>query len=94
MNKYKKYLSKKEYIIFLLALIITLSSFSYAFFLSIDTFNNNIATTECFNITLQDKNDIYLDKTYPLSEEEGTNLRPYTFTIKNVCKESADYQVN
>ena len=94
MKNFKINLSKKEYIIFVIALIITLLSFSYAFFMSTDMFGNNIATTECFKLTLVDSNDINLDKTYPMSEGEGSNLTPYTFTIKNVCNLTADYQVN
>ena len=93
-EKIKKYLSKKEYIVFIIALIITISSFSYAFFISSDILGNNVATTECFKITLEDSNDINLDKAYPISESEGSSLTPYTFTIKNVCNKVADYQVN
>ena len=94
MKKIKEYLSKKEYIVFIIALIITISSFSYAFFISSDILGNNVATTECFKLSLEDSNDINLDKAHPISESEGSSLTPYTFTIKNVCNKVADYQVN
>ena len=35
-----------------------------------------------------------MDESFPLTEEEGERLKPFEFTIKNVCKMSADYQVN
>ena len=93
-EKLKKYLSKKEVIVILVLLIITLSALSYAFFISYDITGSNIARTECFKLTLQGNNDISLQDAYPMSESEGSQLTPYTFTIKNVCNMSADYQVN
>ena len=95
MKKVKEYLTKKEYIIFTLALvIIMLSSFSYAFFYSTDDTEEQIVTTECFKVTFVDENDINLDKAYPISNSEGSLLTPYTFTIKNVCQKAGEYQVN
>ena len=95
MKKLKEQLSKRQYIIFILSLIIVLLlTFSYAFYLNTDNTLENISTTECFKLTLNDSNDINLDKTYPISDEEGSLLNPYTFTIKNVCNKAGDYQVN
>ena len=41
-----------------------------------------------------DQNDINIDKSYPLTDSEGNQLIPYTFTVKNVCNRSADYEIN
>ena len=95
MKKIKKYLSKKEYIIFALSLvIILLSTFSFAFYYSVDSTQESIVTSECFKLSFEDQNDINLDKAYPLSDSEGSNLKPYTFTIRNVCNKAGNYQVN
>lgn len=32
-----------------------------------------------------EKKDINLDKTYPITDDEGKKLTPYSFTIKNTC---------
>ena len=94
MKKNGFHLTKVELIVFLIALIVTVSSLTYAFFLSIDEIDNNTATTECFKLSFEDSNDIDIKYAYPLSEEEGNSLSPYVFTIKNTCKNTASYQVN
>ena len=49
----------------------------------------------CFEITLNDEqDDIKLESAYPISDEEGNNLVPYTFTITNTCDTYAYYQIN
>ena len=94
MKKFKEYFTKKEFIFVVVALIITLSALSYAFFVRIDETGSNIARTECFKLTLQGNNDINLQDAYPMSEQEGAALTPYTFTVRNICNTTADYQVN
>ena len=55
---------------------------------------NTIAST-CFQISFtEDTEAIQLEKTYPLTDEEGKTLTPYTFTITNTCDDYASYQVN
>ena len=98
MNKIMKVFNKSikiKILILCLLLIIGIAiGYSFAFFLSSDDIDNNIATSACFKLTFEDKDEINLDKTYPLSEEEGSALTPYEFKIKNVCNGAAEYQVN
>ena len=95
MKNIKKYLSKKEYILFTISLmVVIISSFSYAFYYNVDMSSENVVVTDCFNLTFQDQNDINLEGAYPLTEQEGSNLKPYTFTITNVCNSIEEYQVN
>ena len=95
MKKLNMIFTKKQLIILCISLvIIVLSSFSYALFLSIDNRDEDIVTTECFKLSFEDSNDINLDKAYPMSDSEGNQLTPCTFTIKNVCNRAGDYQVN
>ena len=68
---------------------------SYAYWqLTLQQTNTNVVTTDCFNITFTDSNDINLQKAYPITDEEGKTLTPYTFTIENTCDGPASYQIN
>ena len=51
--------------------------------------NPNNLTTTCFNVSFSEgSNSINLPATYPMSDESGGNLSPYTFTITNTCTTS------
>jgi len=43
---------------------------------------NNIDST-CFSLSLSDSNPINLTNAYPITDDEGKELTPYTFTITN-----------
>ena len=56
---------------------------------------NNIAGSKCFKLELSNaKNEINLTNMYPISDEEGRKLTPYSFTITNTCDMLAGYTVN
>ncbi len=56
--------------------------------------NENVVTTGCLNLTFEDEqNDIYLPKAYPISDEEGVKLTPYSFKLTNHCNQSSDYEL-
>ena len=57
------------------------------------TGKNNIASS-CFNITFTDKNNISIQKAYPILDEDGKKLIPYEFTITNTCDSYASFNVN
>ena len=54
----------------------------------------NSLVSDCFEITYVDSNDINLNNAYPMTNEEASNLTPYTFTIKNICNHAMNYDVN
>ena len=57
--------------------------------------NNNVVGSKCFNLEFtNEKNAISLDNMYPISDEEGRKLTPYSFTITNTCDMLAGYIVN
>ena len=87
---------KKFYIIALILILIigVTMGYSFSYFFATDVIENNLVNTECFKISFEDRNDIYLDNAYPMSDSEASQLTPYTFTIKNTCKITANYQVN
>lgn len=58
--------------------------------------NNVIATTsECFDIELTNQNNnINLENAYPISNEKGKTLTPFTFIVKNTCDMFLSYTVS
>ena len=91
---------KRKNVIYLLIISIMLvfsiaTGISYSLWsLSVSQGNENSIDMDCFKITINDSNDISLIKAYPISDGKGSQLTPYTFTIKNICKHAADYQIN
>lgn len=53
----------------------------------------NIIETGCFSLTFEDSSSINLDNTYPMTDESGMKMIPYTFTITNTCTVDAKYTV-
>ena len=88
---------KKVLIIIIISLLLILSivGISYALWtLNLtQTGENDIATT-CFNISFTEKDNISLQKSYPLYDADGEKLTPYEFTITNNCDSYASYNVN
>ena len=88
---------KKVLIIIIISLLLILSivGISYALWtLNLtQTGENDIATT-CFNISFTEKDNICLQKSYPLYDADGEKLTPYEFTITNNCDSYASYNVN
>ena len=55
----------------------------------------NKVSSGCFNIELSnEKNDIKLENAYPIADEEGRKLVPYSFTVTNTCSLFASYNIN
>ena len=90
----------KKNIIFLsvsLVLIILLGiGVSYSMWnISVSQDTNNTAYTECFDLSITNKeNNINLDNAYPISNDNGKSLTPYTFTVTNTCDITTQYNIN
>lgn len=55
----------------------------------------NTAISKCLKIELSNESDtINLTNMYPITDEEGRKLTPYTFTLTNTCTMSAFYKLN
>ena len=55
----------------------------------------NTAVSKCLKLELANQsNEINLTNMYPISDEEGRALTPFTFTLKNTCSMSAKYNLN
>ena len=91
---------QKKNIIFLsvsLVLIILLGiGVSYSMWnVSVSQDTNNTAYTECFDLSITNKeNNINLDNAYPISNNKGKSLTPYTFTVTNTCDITTQYNIN
>ena len=69
-------------------------SYAYWKFTYIQT-DNNIAISKCLKLDMtNEKNEINLNNMYPISDEDGRKLAPYSFKITNTCSMSAEYKVN
>ena len=69
-------------------------SYAYWKFIYIQT-DNNIAVSKCLKLDVtNEKNEINLTNMYPISDEDGRKLTPYSFKITNTCSMSAEYKVN
>ena len=88
--------NKKTLILFLVFVILGVIGVSFAaWILNFQQTNTNVVATDCFNITFkEDTEAISLNKAYPITDEEGKTLTPYTFTITNQCSSYASYQIN
>ena len=80
-------------IIFILAIFI---GTSYSLWQTINTQDSvNTATTKCFNVEItSQKNSISLENAYPITNEKGKKLTPFSFTITNTCDIFASYTVS
>ena len=89
---------KKKTIMIAIIILLVLSvaiGISYAYWiLNLNQDSKNIVSTKCLNITFTEGDAINLQKTYPMDDEEGSKLTPYTFTLKNECNDKANYQIN
>ena len=75
--------------------IVAIIGVSYALWvLNLTQTGQNDIVSSCFNITFTDKDNISLQKAYPILDEEGKKLIPYEFTITNTCDSYASFNVN
>ena len=77
-----------------ISLILVGTSYAYWRFTYISD-KTNIGKSKCLSIELTNqKNEISLTNTYPISDIEGKKLTPYSFTINNTCDTFISYDVN
>lgn len=78
----------------LIATIMIAISYAYWTITTVQVTTNTIATG-CFNVIIsEEKNAINLENAYPITDEEGMQSTPFTFTIKNTCDINSVYTVN
>ena len=93
----KDKLNNKNIIITVIVLLLILGiGFSYAWWrYTVIQDKTNVGVSKCFKLELANQaNEINLTNMYPITDEEGRKLTPYTFTLKNTCSVSAKYSLN
>ena len=91
---------RKYYVIAAIVLVVLLVvGGSYAYWTTTQTqTDENIVGTTCLSLSLTDtevgKTGVKLQKTYPISDEEGMSSEGYQFTITNRCSGYVAYTVN
>ena len=69
-------------------------SYAYWYIRNIQDSTSN-ATTGCFQVELTNQSgEINLENAYPITDEDGLKLKPFSFTIHNTCSIFAHYYVN
>ena len=88
--------SKLSLIILGLFIILASIGLSYAYWrFTFISDKANKGTSGCFNLEMTDqKDEINLGSTYPITDEEGLKLKPFSFTLTNTCTIFAHYYVN
>ena len=68
---------------------------SYAYWrLTLSQTGTNRITSSCLELQLtKEENAINLDDAYPLTDEEGRQTTPYSFTVENTCDLFASYTI-
>jgi len=98
IESYGDFYMKKKYLIILgaIGVVLAVIGVSYAaWLLTYQQTGINKVATSCFSLSLtNEKNDINLTDAYPILDEEGKKLTPYSFTVTNTCDLFASYTVN
>ncbi len=82
-------------IISVVAIVLVLIGVTYAYWLvTKEQQGENVISSACLDISMIGTNDINLPSQYPISDEDGMETTPYTFTVTNNCTTSIDYQIN
>ncbi len=86
---------KRRKVLIIITIILLVIGVSFAsWIITLNQTNNNLISSKCFNVTLSEENPINLTGAYPITDTEGRELTPFTFTITNTCNSNASYQVN
>ncbi len=89
---------KKKKIILAIGLLIVICitiGVSYAYWrLTLTQTGTNRVMSSCLELTLtNEENAINLQNAYPLTDEEGRQTTPYSFTVENTCDLFASYTI-
>ena len=91
-------MKKKKIIIISLVVMLLVTSvitFSYAFWgMTNEQITMNKLTSCCLSITLEEEDAISLNNAFPITDEDGMKLKPYSFTINNTCDLFVSYNVS
>ena len=89
---------KKIILISMLSLLLILLGIGVSYsmwIMTVSQTSENIAYSKCFDLSIgNQENDIKLENAYPISNDRGKSLTPFTFKVTNTCDITAQYSVN
>ena len=98
MKDIKKLLTKNKLGLLGLSIftVLLIMGTSYAIYQIVNTqTDENLVDVGCFSVSItKQENAINLENAYPISDEKGKSLTPFTFTLTNNCNVTAKYTVN
>jgi len=80
----------------IIAMLGALVFITYALFFrtAVQNSTNLVSSLSCVEVDfISETPSINIDAAYPKTNQEGSNLSPYTFTVKNECNSYIEYQV-
>ncbi len=93
----KDYLKDKRVVVLgiLLVTILVIGTSFALWQITLRQTDENRIVTSCLKLNFtEETNAITLNEAVPMSDEEGKNLAPYTFTITNTCNTKTKYVIN
>lgn len=90
-------MKKKNLFIFgcVIVLLILVINFTYSkWAIGSEQNQSNILKVACFDTTLTENSYISLENAYPITDIEGLNSAPFSFTLKNNCSVNQNVQIN
>lgn len=89
---------KKIILISMLSLLLILLGIGVSYsmwIMTVSQTSENIAYSKCFDLSISNQeNDIKLENAYPISNDRGKSLTPFTFKVTNTCDITTEYSVN
>ena len=89
---------KKIILISMLSLLLILLGIGVSYsmwIMTVSQTSENIAYSKCFDLSISNQeNDIKLENAYPISNDRGKSLTPFTFKVTNTCDITAQYSIN
>lgn len=96
IKKQTSHNKKKVIIPILILMLILVIGTSFALWqITLKQTDTNVITSGCLSLVLNEETSaINLTESYPVTDEEGKKLEPYTFTLTNTCEKSTGYRIN
>ena len=91
MKKSVIFISISLVIIILLGIGVSYSMWN----ISVSQDTTNLVESKCFDLSITNQeNNISLNNAYPISNDKGKSLTPFTFTVTNTCDITTEYSFN
>jgi uncharacterized membrane protein len=87
----------KYFIIIIVVLLVAVISISFAYWRSSakESSTNIITTISCLDTTIADVTaNLNLSEEFPMSDMDGMNMNPYTFTLTNNCSSNINISIS